>query len=124
VAIKHELLLHNSVAETATWTSRDFGEFGGFTHVALVLDVTAVSGTTPSMTVKLQERSDQKTGGLYLDPASGYAFAAVTTAPTLLRLAIDWLYFVKYRAVATISGTSPSFTFTLAAYLSAEEPVP
>ncbi len=123
MAIKDVLILHSSAAETATGQSADFGEFGSFSRALLVLNVTAVSGTTPSMTVKLQERSDQVTGGLYVDPASGYAFSAVT-ATGVSRLAIDWLYVVKYRAVWTISGTTPSFTFSLVAYLSTEEPIP
>jgi hypothetical protein len=122
LAIKDALILHSSAAETATGSSADFGEFGGFSHVCLVLDVTVVSGTTPSMTVKLEARSDQKTGGAYFTP-TGATMTAVTAAGTTA-LEIPWAYLVKYRATWTISGTTPSFTFSLVAYLSTEEPVP
>jgi len=122
VAIKDVLILHSSAAETATGQSADFGEFGSFMRAVLYLNVTAVSGTTPSMTVKLQERSPAVTGGQYFDP-SGYAFTAATGV-TSERKVIDPLYAVRYRAVWTISGTTPSFTFSLVAVLSTEEPVP
>jgi len=122
MAIKDVLVLHSSAAETVTGNSADFGEFGSFTHACLVLDVTAVSGTTPSMAVKLEGRSDQKTAGAYFTPTGGTMTAVTATGTTFLE--VPWLYLVKYRATWTITGTTPSFTFSLVAYLSTEEPVP
>jgi hypothetical protein len=69
------------------------------------LNVTAVSGTTPSMTVKFQESLD---GALWIDIPSAAFTAATATGSQRLEFATRA---AMVRAVATISGTTPSFTF-------------
>lgn len=69
------------------------------------LDVGAASGTSPTLDVRLQDSAD---GTTWAD-ISGAAFAQKTG------VAQETIYFSTarkfVRAVATIGGTSPSFTF-------------
>src|SRR6266508_1562208 len=104
MAIKDVLILHSNSAETATGQSADFGEFGSFMRAVFFLNVTAASGTTPTLTVKLQERSPAVTGGQYFDVLTFTTATGITSE----RKVIDPLYVIRYRAVWTISGTTPS----------------
>jgi len=74
---------------------------------AFVLDVTAASGTTPTLDVLVQE----------LDVLSGKYFTLVTfaqkTAVGNERLTLTPIYGGKLRVSYTITGSSPSFTFTV-----------
>ena len=63
-----------------------------------------VSGTSPSMTVKLQDSSD---GVNWVDIPSA-AFTAVTATNNFQRLVVTNVG-AMVRAVATITGTTPSF---------------
>ncbi len=73
-------------------------------NMKAILHVGAVSGTNPTMTVKMQQSSDNTN----FSDIPGAAFSQKTTGP-----AIDELHFVatqRYvRAVATLGGTTPSF---------------
>lgn len=91
--------------------------------VRLTLDVTAASGTSPTLTVKLQAKD--AVSGKYVDIA-GAAFTAKTAAgtdelvvyPGIAETANETVSDVipdAWRAVATIGGTTPSFTFSLGA---------
>ena len=73
------------------------------------LHVTAASGTTPSLTVKFQDSGD---GTNWVDIPSA-AFTAATAASNQ-RLVVNNVG-TMVRAVATVSGTTPSFTVTLTA---------
>ena len=89
--------------------------------VHLVLDITAASGTTPTLDVKVQ-RWD-KESAKYVDLPSG-AFVQKTTtgtddliiypgvAETANRSVSDAMS-ENWRAVWTIGGTTPSFTFSI-----------
>ncbi len=72
-----------------------------------VLDCGAASGTTPTLDVKMQESDDNSS---FAD-ISGATFAQLTAA------GLKELHFQakkRYvRAVATVAGTSPSFTFAV-----------
>lgn len=95
-----------SSARTATATS---GAENSSNYNALyaVLDITAVSGTTPTLDVKFQTSVD---GSVWVDIASG-AFSQKTATGTD-KLEISGI--ARYlRVVATIGGTTPSFTFSL-----------
>ena len=76
-------------------------DVGGNDTVRLDLDVSAASGTTPSLTVAIETSRDQITW------RTAGAFAAVSAAGTSRRvLTVDrWV-----RARWTISGTTPSLT--------------
>ncbi len=98
--------LHASAAETATGQSAGV-DLSTYAEALAELNVTAVAGTSPTMTVSFQT-SDDGTDWYGL----GDAFAAVTAVakPNILRLTNVGRF---VRAVWTITGTTPSFTFTL-----------
>lgn len=77
----------------------------------LEINVSAVSGTTPSMTLSIQWSND----GVNFGPADGTpdAFAAITAAGTVAKqVTVKGLYM---QLVWTISGTTPSFSFSVIA---------
>lgn len=95
-----------SAARTATHQSTAF-DVGNGEHVSIMIDATAVSGTTPSMTVNV-EWSHDATNWFVADPAD--AFTAITVASKKVKqFAVKGLY---ARLNNTIAGTSPSFTFS------------
>ncbi len=98
--------LHASAAETATGQSASV-DLSTYAEALAELNVTAVAGTSPTMTVSFQTSDD---GADWYD--MGTAFAAVTAVskPAALKFT-NFGQFV--RAVWTIGGTTPSFTFTL-----------
>ncbi|WP_285244009.1 hypothetical protein [Pseudarthrobacter sp. fls2-241-R2A-127] len=109
-------MLQGTNATSAIWvgqvltatTSSAMTQGGGYKGVIGYLNVSTVSGTSPSMTVKLQDSAD---GVSWYDLPSG-AFTAATAATTQ-RLVVAGPIGSSVRAVATITGTSPSFTMDL-----------
>jgi hypothetical protein len=73
------------------------------------LDVTAASGTTPSLTVVIEESANGSTGW-----ATKASFTARTTTGSQI-IALPRLNHAFLRATWTISGTTPSFTFSVQA---------
>lgn len=98
----------SSSAVTATANSPSTFNGGGYGSMIAYLNVTTATGTTPSMTVKFQDSPDG--GTTWYDVTSG-AFSAATAAGSQ-RLVVPNIG-SKLRAVATVSGTTPSFNFTL-----------
>lgn len=108
------------ITVTASGNSREYRELGSFNRAILFLDVSAASGTTPSLTVALQVQDP-----ISLKWSQVVAFPAQTAATggTPLTPITQELYGLNYRAAWTVSGTTPSFTFSLCAVAGAEEPV-
>jgi len=87
------------------------------------LDVTAASGTTPTLDVKLQAKDP--ISGKYFDipgavftQKTGVITDDLTVYPGIAETANETVSDIipqVFRAVATIGGTTPSFTFSLAA---------
>ena len=100
--------LHDLTAETATGngTSVDNATSSANGGVAN-LHVTAVSGTTPSATIKVQHSTDNSVW------ADLITFTAAT-AKTAERKEVTGTVNRYVRATWTISGTTPSFTFAVA----------
>jgi len=105
---------------TATTNSKDIGT-ADYVGAIFFLHITNVSGTSPTMTIKFQYKC-QYTGN-YID-IPGAAFAAKTAAgsdsltiyPGVVATANRSVALVlpnEIRAVATIGGTTPSFTFSM-----------
>ena len=99
-------ILHPLAAETATGNgvSRDNAAAttaGGVGY----LQVTTVSGTAPSMTVKIQHSADAVT---WVDLIT---FAAVTADNNAQRVTVAGTVERHVRAAWNITGTGPSFTF-------------
>lgn len=89
----------------------------GYNEVIALLDVGAVAGTTPTLDVKLEE--SDTSGGTYT-AITGATFAQITTANHALSIGIkvgDGIRKRFIRAVATIGGTTPSFTCAVALLL-------
>lgn len=93
---------------TANGTGVDLANCRG--GAAVVLDSAAGTGTTPTLDVKLQSSPDNST---WTD--AGLAFTQVTNSGASQQVvAIDVTKLQRYvRAVATIGGTTPSFTFSV-----------
>lgn len=95
---------------TANGTGVDLKDFVG--QIAVVLDSAAGTGTTPTLDVKLQDSDDNST---FADISPAVAFAQVTGAGvSTQRIGASADSLRRYvRAVATIGGTTPSFTFSV-----------
>lgn len=99
-------VLHASGAETASGQSAGV-DVSFYTEALLFLDVTAASGTGPTLDVKLQTSVDNATWydcGVSVAQQTGVARPAVVKATNLGRY---------LRAVWTVGGTTPSFTFSI-----------
>lgn len=94
-----------SGALTATAQSGAIDEGSG-DEIIVMLDVTAVSGTSPSMAVTVQWTNDG-TNWFNADPVD--TFTAITAAGKVTKnFAIKG---TAFRLNYTITGTTPSFTF-------------
>ncbi len=97
--------LHTGV-QTSTVTSTPV-EVANYLTIVAYLNVTAVSGTTPTLNIKLQDSAD---GVTYYD-IPGATFTAVTaTGQQRIVVTNPGIYL---QAVQTIAGTTPSFTYNL-----------
>lgn len=112
-----------SAARTATANSTDQTNYAG-RGVICLLDITAASGTTPTLDIKLQYKDSVPATDIYVD-IPGAAFAQKTAAGTdsltlypgiaeTANRSVSDILSREWRAVATIGGTTPSFTFSLA----------
>jgi len=86
-------------------------------YLALYLDITAVSGTNPTLDVKVQVSPD---GTTWFDPASttsnrdSYAFAQKTgTGQDVKIIPVNPCRYI--RESHTVGGTGPNFTYSLTA---------
>lgn len=97
--------LFPSAARAATVNGNEL-ELGDKGDARLKLDVTAASGTTPTLDVAIQTRADAADSWRAVA-----AFAQKTAAGSERKCFAGLDRFV--RAVATIGGTTPSFTFSV-----------
>jgi hypothetical protein len=104
------VVLHASAARTANGAGPAVAV--ELHHTArLTLDVTAASGTGPSMTVTIEHSPD---GTTWVAHPNG-AFAAATAPGTQRKVLSGLDRFV--RAAYALTGTTPSFTFSVAGEL-------
>jgi hypothetical protein len=102
-----------SAARTATANSDAF-DVGDSTSLVAYLSVTAASGTSPTLDVKFQDSPD---GGTTWFDIAGLAFTQATGATAEVKVATR-VYSKTVRCVATIAGTTPSFTFSVRFFFS------
>jgi len=102
-AKSYELLA--TAARTATFNGATV-EIPVGRELIATLDVTAASGTTPTLDVKLQHSPD---GAIWSD--LGTAFAQKVAAGTEVKTFTGIHGFL--RVVSTIGGTTPSFTYSV-----------
>jgi hypothetical protein len=118
------LTVFASAARTSTTNSADQVNYNGV-GALFFLDISAVSGTLPTLDLKIQVKDP--TSGNYVDlPNAAFAqknatgtsmlvvYPGITTAANA---AVSGILARLFRAVATIGGTTPSFTFTLSAVI-------
>lgn len=99
-----------SAAFTAT-TSANFNTRGAVRGLVVEVRVTAVSGTTPSMTVTLEDTCDD---GVTWNLVSNVGSAITANGATILRLnAVATPTTNNLRVNCAITGTTPSFTFSV-----------
>jgi hypothetical protein len=96
------------VASAARTTNGNSSTVTGWARngVAAKVDVTAVSGTTPSLTVTVQDSPD---GTTWTTRDTFGAKTAVSNETRTLPSGLD----VFQRVAWTITGTTPSFTFSV-----------
>jgi hypothetical protein len=119
-----ELELFPSAARTATVNGSDVNNWR-HRGVRLWLDITVVSGTTPTLDVKVQ--SKDHISGKYVDiPSAAFVQKTATGSDDLLvypgvaetaNRSVSDVLPKTFRVVATIGGTTPSFTFSLSGEL-------
>lgn len=116
-----DLTVLGSAARTASGNSGDMDH--NKVGIMLFLSITAASGTTPTLDVKLQAKDP--TSGTYID-VPGAAFAQKTAAGTdslviypgvaaTANRSVSTVLPNLWRLVWTIGGTTPSFTFSVGA---------
>jgi len=110
VSAVQQTTLHPSGAEIASVTGSDV-DIEPLKAANFYLDVTAVSGTTPTLDVKIQEKDP--VSGKYFDLVSFTQVTAVISERKNYGSGVGELLGKIIRFVATISGTTPSFTFSL-----------
>ena len=110
-AIAHPTKSGASVAAAITATGNGSAvDLRAANTVLAILEVVAVSGTTPNLAMKLQSSPDSTT---WADIAGG-AFTAVTAAGRQVLGVPTGAATTQYiRGSYTITGTSPSFTVAL-----------
>lgn len=98
-----------SAARTVTGNSGAIGVGSGAATIELEVEVTAASGTSPSMTLSVLWSED---GVNFGNPdGSSDAFTAITAATNVVKnLTVRAPYM---EIVWTITGTTPSFTFSV-----------
>lgn len=121
MSTKHRVTVLASASRTATANSGDQLSSGA-SGIHLVLDVTVVTGTGPTLDVKIQRKDSLS--GKYVDlPGAAFAQKAGVGTDDLVvypgvaetaNRSVSDVISEEWRAVATIGGTTPDFTFSLA----------
>lgn len=111
MALQAAAVVHASAARTATGNGTLFDVTPGASSLALYIDVTSASGTTPTLDLTVEWSPD---GGTTWHTAQAPdAFTQITAAGKVVKV-----FAVKgpsARIVYTIGGTTPSFTFKASA---------
>lgn len=101
-----------SGARTASGTAPITGDFSDEDELRLHLRISAVAGTTPTMTLSLQDSLD---GGTNWVSVASFA-AATAVGTTALNIPITQPFGPLLRLSWTMGGTTPSFTFEVRAF--------
>jgi len=97
-----------SAAKTTTGQTGTL-RLGLIVQLNILANVTAVSGTTPTLTLSVEWSHNAGTTWFKADPADAFTQITATGAVTKqFATKAEW-----FRVVWTIGGTTPSFTFTL-----------
>lgn len=101
-------VLAASATQTVTGNSGILANYGGATTLRCQLNVSAASGTTPTLDVTIQDS---------LDGTTWNTIGTFTQATTVTRQVINITtpFADQIRVLWTIGGTTPSFTFDIRA---------
>lgn len=119
----NKVTISASSAKTATGNSGAIANPGGAKGIHLVLNITAASGTTPTLDVKVQ-RFDQTSGNWVDLPSAAFAQKNTTGTDDLViypgiaetaNRSVSDVVGEEIQVVWTIGGTTPSFTFSIGA---------
>lgn len=110
-----------TIASAGTSNSREYRELASFSRGTFILDVTAASGTSPTLnvTVEGQDPISQKWHTIVTFPQQ----TAATGGGVITPITVNPLTFPNYRAKFVVGGTTPSFTFSLSCVSVTEESV-
>ena len=125
--MSREVILFTSAARIVTENSELLLDTDphGYVGIWLYLDITASAGTTPTLDITL-ERYDPASATWVAIPGAAFAQKVTTGADELIlhpsmtaaaNTVVKEPLGGQIRAVSTIAGTSPSFTFTLGGQL-------
>lgn len=98
-----------SAARTTSGSAESGEEWGAIDRIRAQLDVTAASGTTPSLAVFVESTLD----GTNWDTLPGGTFAAKTAAGREVITLTTPVIARRVRVRWAITGTTPSFTFSV-----------
>lgn len=101
-----------SAARTVNGNSGSLNPGEGGETIAFHVSVTAASGTGPSMALSVEWSND---GTNWAVPETADTFTAITT--TIQRVKTFERKALLYRIVWAITGTTPSFTFSISEYV-------
>ena len=107
-----KVVLLASATKTATFTTSQDDGYKNADSIILQAVVTAQSGTTPTLDIKLQDSFDG--GATWQD--TGIAIPQITTTLGTFAVRSTLPLGALVRAVCTIGGTTPSYTFALTIY--------
>lgn len=110
-------VLSASAAKTTTFTTNADDGYKNADSIILQANVTAQSGTTPTLDIKLQDSFDS--GSTWQD--TGIAIPTITTTTGTFQVRSTLPLAPLVRAVCTIGGTTPSYTFALTIYAKAKK---
>jgi hypothetical protein len=99
-----------SAARTASGSSASTGGWGAAKTIRAQLNVSAASGTTPNLIVTIEDTLD---GGANWNTIGSFA---AKTAAGLEVINITQPFGENVRVSWAVSGTTPSFTFSVSAY--------
>lgn len=106
-----------TITQNAIAASGNSGDFqvDNFDQLAIDVNVSAISGTTPTVTLSYQRKGSD---GIYYTIWTGTAISTVSTQSTSIGIGGPTNHSVGYigRISWTVAGTTPSVTFTVSVY--------
>jgi len=114
-----------TVVTATTTVSREYPEFSRFAKAIFILDVSAATGTSPTLDVTVQgfNEASGKWHTVVTFPQQVAASAASPLAANSVLVQSANLDYTRYRAQWVTGGTGISITFTLVAIAHTEEAV-
>lgn len=123
-----EMVIHPSLTRTASFNTEHFRSIDYTTSAGIFyIDVTAVSGTTPTLTAQLQTRDPASQKWVNITWAvtasiiatGTYTLTVWSSLTAVANSVVNYPLPTTLRIAYTIGGTTPSFTFSAGVTFSA-----